>query len=622
MSQEKTSPLRQMAVRIAWPLSVVVAFGLGAALMSGESGENSPSHGDHASHPGAGTQTWTCAMHPQIRSPESGLCPICAMDLVPVAEGESDRGARPERVSLSDAARIKARIRTAPVERLATGTMERRLLGKVEYDETRLRTVTSWIGGRIDRLHVRATGQKVWRGQVIATLYSPEIFSAHQDLLVAKQQIAKLAGATEIARNGALAVLEAARDRLRLAGVPDGEIAAMEKANRPSEQVRIRAPVGGTVIERMATEGSYVKTGSGLYQVVDLSRVWVQLDAYQSDLPLLDIGQQVTLEVEALPGQDLEGRVTFVDPVLDQRTRTTRVRIEVKNPHGKLRPGMFAEAVVRAARSTEPALVIPDSAPLFTGRRSIVYVEVPNAERPTYESRVVRLGPQMGTSYPVISGLGEGERVVIYGAFTLDADLQIRGGRSMMSAPDDTSDEPGDDIIEVPEKHREPLAGVIRHYLALQEALAGDDLDTALAASAAVGKAAASLQPSTPAQLREAWMPIRRQVLAHTEHLGRAKSLDDARVPFRDISQQIATVLRVFGNPTGETVRLASCPMALSGAGAEWVQRSNEIENPYYGASMHRCGSVHNVIEHGTYLPLGDAKDTAGQPAPKGGHQH
>jgi len=594
-----------------------VAFWLGGMWLGG----------DRRTEPAANTpavaEEWTCSMHPQVRSPEPGACPICGMDLIPVSKADGDAQAQ-NRIALSQSARLRAKIRTTPVKRLHAGRFERRLLGRVDYDETRLRTVTSWIEGRIDRLHVRTTGEKVQRGQVIATLYSPEVLRAHQDLLLAKQQIQKLRGATEGARMGAEAALEASRERLRLLGVPADEVAAMEQASRPSEQIRIRSPFSGTVIERLATEGAYVKTGTGLYQIADLSRLWVQLDAYESDLPVLQIGQEVSLKVEALPTEEFSGRVTFVDPILNQRTRTTRVRIEVKNPKGQLRPNMFAEAVVRGSSSTasgeDDALVIPETAPLFTGRRSVVYVEIPGMASPTYEARVVRLGPKMGEVYPVIAGVREGERVVVNGAFTLDADLQIRGGDSMMSAPDDSEDGPYDRVVAVPPALMEPLSMVVQHYLAIHEALAGDDLKTAIVAATALGKSASAIDPASPAEFRDAWLPLRRLLVTHAELLAAAKSLDEARLPFRDVSQHIATLLRVFGNPGKDTVHLAFCPMALEGEGAEWVQRSSSIENPYFGASMHSCGEVHEVVEHGTYLPLrGSAKSSK---ADAGEHHH
>jgi len=497
------------------------------------------------------------------------------------------------------------------------------LLGRVDYDETRLRTVTSWIGGRIDRLHVRTTGQRVGRGQVVATLYSPEVFSAHQDLLVAAAQKKKLAGATEGARFGADAALRAARDRLRLLGIPAPEIDSMASAARPSEQVKVRSPFAGTIIERLATEGSYVQTGTGLYQISDLSRLWVQLDAYESDLPLLAVGQDVSLKVEALPAEIFEGRVTFVDPVLNAQTRTTRVRIEVQNPDGKLRPNMCAKAVVQGKGNSgerdAPAsdLMIPDTAPLFTGRRSVVYVEIPGMDSPTYEARVVRLGPKMGDVYPVLDGLREGERVVIHGAFTLDADLQIRGGRSMMAMQGDAEAVE----VEVPEAHRAQLGGIVERYLELQQALSSDDLPRARSAAEALGKAAEELEVPTTSAFGGEWLPLRTQLLDGATRLAAAPAIGDARVAFEVLSAQVATLIRIFGNPTTKTVHLAFCPMAADGAGVEWVQEASEVQNPYFGESMYSCGDVLSVAEEGEHLSGAiHAEPTA--PGAHGGHQH
>jgi Cu(I)/Ag(I) efflux system membrane fusion protein len=452
MKQTTKTNITKAAPWIALPIVAAVAFGLGGWLLRGS---EAPPPGDETHAHDAAETTWTCAMHPQIRQTEPGQCPICGMDLIPVDRSTAGDEHTASRVSLSERAKILARVRTAEVERLGSGRVERRLLGRVDYDERSLRTVTAWVGGRIDRLHVSTTGERVRRGQVIATLYSPEVYTAHQDLIQARQQFERLQGAaTPSAGRAAEAALNASRDRLRLLGVPDGELRTMERADKPSERARIRTPFGGTVIERLATQGSYVETGSGLYRVANLSTLWVQLDAYESDLPLLKTGQNVSIRVEALPGEVFKGRVTFVDPVLNLNTRTARVRIEVKNQDRRLRPGMFVEASVQSdgagKAAQEAPLVVPATAPLFTGRRSVVYVELPDAEEPTYEARVVTLGPRMGDLYAVLSGLQEGERVVVHGAFAIDADLQIQGGNSMMTLPGDdgadtTTPEPATD---------------------------------------------------------------------------------------------------------------------------------------------------------------------------------
>ena len=622
MKPQHTERLKKTLPRVATAVVAVIAFGLGTSAGGGDE-ETADGH-DHAAEGEAEDGTvWTCSMHPQIRASEPGQCPICGMDLIPATSGEDTPA--PNEITLSERAKTLARIRTTRVERHGRVGAERRLLGRVAYDETNLATVTAWIGGRIDNLRVEATGERVRRGQPIATLYSPEVYAAHQDLLQAKRQIDRLSQGSETARSAAQAAYRAARQRLALLGVPEAELERMERADSPWRQIAIRSPFSGTVTERLASEGQYVQTGTPLYRIADLSELWVQLDAYESDLPLLRVGQTVHLDVRALPGEDLTGEVSFIDPVVDPRTRTARVRVAIDNPDGRLRPGMFAEAHVQDAEIEEtegemPPLVIPDSAPLFTGRRSVVYVEKPNAEAPTYEARVVRLGPRMGDLYPVVAGLLEGERVVTHGAFTLDADLQIRGGISMMALPDDTEEGPYDDLIQVPPAFTEGLQRVLRPYLDVQEALADDELEPAKQAAQRMLAAAEGFEPEGPAAAVRHWEHLGEDLQQRAGHVATASSIEEARRGFMALTEPVLKLIHLFGNPMDVQVRVAWCPMADDNNGASWLQRGDVVDNPYFGSSMLTCGEVQHEIDAKSYLPeLTRAEPSAAAP---GGHQH
>lgn len=462
------TPARWIGRRLGVVAVVAFAFTLGLCLASGGDAHRPAGSGDSdaaSAAPAARPAVWTCPMHAQIRKPGPGACPLCGMDLIEVeaasgdGEGESD-GDRDERITLNDRAKTLARIRTEPVRAMGAGEgageRELRLLGRIAYDESRVRTVTSWIGGRIDQLRVATTGRTISAQQTIARLYSPEIYAAHSDLIQARKHAERLAGPVDsadstdsagpgdsagsvngAARRAAEAALAAAEQRLRLLGVPERDIVNMRAADSPARHIWIRTPFAGTVIERLVNEGNYVEAGAPLYRVVDLSRVWVQLDAYETDLPMLALGNRVSLSVVGLPDRVFTGQVSFIDPVVDMGTRTVELRVEVSNKDRALRPGMFAEAVLHSEGASATRLVIPRTAPLFTGVRSLVYVEIADAERPTYEAREVLLGPRTGEFYPVLDGLAEGERVVVRGAFVIDADLQIRGGASMMSRDDD-----------------------------------------------------------------------------------------------------------------------------------------------------------------------------------------
>lgn len=573
---------------VAMPLLALVSLWLGAALFGSESPPATEMEGEHDGHEPA----------------EAAQLP-------------------PTRVELTDRARALARLETVPVHRLPSPAVDVRLLGRVDYDETRLSNVTAWTGGRIDRLHVETTGERVRRGQVVATIYSPEIYAAHQDLVTARRQVQRLSSGSPLARSSAEAALEAARQRLRLLGVTGQRLERLASSSRPARQITISTPFAGTVIERGATEGAYIQTGTVLYRVADLSRVWVQLEAYERDLALLSLGQTVELRFEAIPDQTFDGTVTFMDPTVDPQRRVARVRVELDNPGGRLLPGMFAEAIVAGSLGDDHPrpLVIPESAPLFTGRRSVVFVERPGAERPTYDARLVRLGPRMGQRYPVVAGLAEGERIVSEGAFFLDADLQIRGGQSMMRMPDDTVHGPYDEIVEVPEEFREGLRRVLVAYLDMQAALADDDVQAAREAAARLTAAAQTFEPDTPAGAAATWRELAHHLRRHGQEASEATSIEELRAVFERITAQIRALLQTFGNPLEDPLRVAECPMAFGNQGAEWFQRDERVQNAFFGEVMESCGEIRMTLEPGSYL-MAPLEHDAQAARPAGGHSH
>ncbi len=302
---------------------------------------------------------WTCSMHPQIQQPEFGTCPLCGMDLIPAESGgEHDAGGR--QLTLSEYARKLAEVETTPVERRFV-TREIRMVGKVAFDETRVTRISAWMPGRIERLYVDFTGVAVREGEHLLELYSPELLTAQEELLQAGRlpQAAQPQGA--FAERSSQANLAAAREKLRLLGLAPDQIAAIETGGEPSERITIRAPMSGIVVGREAVAGGYVQTGSPLYTLADLSRVWVLLDAYERDLAWIRYGQEVELTMEAYPGERFAGRISFIDPVVDPRSRTIKVRVNVDNVGGKLKPDMFARGLVRAqigahGRVRDPAL--------------------------------------------------------------------------------------------------------------------------------------------------------------------------------------------------------------------------------------------------------------------------
>lgn len=300
-------------------------------------------------------------------------------------------------------------------------------IGKVEEAETQIGTISARVGGRIDRLFVNFTGQSVSRGQAIALIYSPEVVASGEEYKLALESRTRLGGnATPSAIQQADALVAASRRRLELWGLTAEQITDISRSEQPQIHITIHSPASGIITERKVTEGQYVREGDVLYTLTDLSTVWVIAEVYEADLAQVRVGQAVEITSEALPGATLRGRVNFIEPMVNQQTRTVPVRIQVANPGMRLRPGIFAMAKIRSA-GAERVLTIPRSAVLHSGPRNIVYVALGQGN---FEAREVQLGPAAGDSYPVQKGIEEGTRVVTRGAFMLDSQTRITGGMS------------------------------------------------------------------------------------------------------------------------------------------------------------------------------------------------
>jgi Cu(I)/Ag(I) efflux system membrane fusion protein len=288
---------------------------------------------------------WTCSMHPQIRLPKPGKCPICAMDLIPANSGmDEDEG--PRELRMTETAKQLAQIQTTRVRR-GFAEAEVRMVGKVSYDESEVAYITAWVPGRLDRLYADYTGVVVNKGDHMVSMYSPELLAAQEELVQAGIAVNALREASSrILRSTAEATVDAAREKLRLVGLTPGQIDTIERTGKTSDHLTIYAPAGGVIVHKDATEGMYVTTGTRIYTIADLSKLWVVFEAYESDLPWLRFGQRVQFTSPAFPGEQFEAAVSFIDPLVDPETRTVRVRAVVENPDKRLKPDMFVRGVV------------------------------------------------------------------------------------------------------------------------------------------------------------------------------------------------------------------------------------------------------------------------------------
>ena len=326
----------------------LLAIGRSSSSWGGASdaGAGERSHGDGAvAMDDSEVTLWTCPMHPQIKLPEFGACPICGMDLVEMTGAGDDN---PRRLVMSPASRKLARIVSAPVRRKNV-TRPVRMVGKVDYNETAVRTISAWVAGRIDRLYVDYTGVRVSEGDHLVWLYSPDLLTAQEELLSARARLAATAGeASQFLASSNVDAYASARDKLLLWGLTEEQVAEIEARGSASDRVTLTSPSTGVVIEKMLDEGAYVQTGTHIYRIADLTQLWLRLDAYEQDLAWLRHGQRVIVEVVALPGETFEGSISYIDPFIHEHTRTAKVRVNVDNTDGRLKPGMFVRAVASA----------------------------------------------------------------------------------------------------------------------------------------------------------------------------------------------------------------------------------------------------------------------------------
>ena len=603
---------------------------------------------------------WTCSMHPQIQLPNPGQCPICGMDLIPASQGGDQSG--PWELTLSPHAKKLAGIETTLVQRSSIAH-EIRMVGKVDYDEKRVGDITAWVSGRIDRLFVDFTGIEVRKGDHMVELYSPDLITAQQELRQALRSVKTGPNSIKKANHSRL---NAARRKLALLGLSKPQIEAIENHDGPTDHLTIEAPMAGIVIKKHLNEGAYVQTGLPIYTVADLSRVWIILDAYESDLAWLRYGQEVDFEVEAYPGESFTGRIVFIDPTLDPKTRTIKVRIDMPNDDGRLKPDMFVRAVAQAMISPggkvidpslagkwicpmhpevvkdetqecdvcgmdlvqaedlgfattvlkEAPLIIPASAALVTGERAVVYVAMDEING-VFQGRNVILGPEAGDFIIVKSGLEEGEKVVTNGAFKIDSELQIRAKNSMMYQPSLPEEESDLVMLETHTAFKESLIGAYDAYFRLQTQLSQDALHPAHQAGKDLGKA---LEAGAIEHLKGkaliTWKRENGKLKQHLAEMSKAGDLEGVRAAFEGISESIFRIAKQFGFPDSAKIFRFHCPMAFDNRGAHWLQNHTDTSNPYFGSMMFSCGSqVSDVVQ--------ERKDAMGStPSNGGGHEH
>jgi len=366
---------------------------------------------------------YTCSMHPQIKQNKPGLCPICAMDLVPLESGISEGDhINPDEIQMTDAAMALASVQTTIVKR-GTPEMNIRLSGKIKADERRVSVITARFSGRIEKLYINFTGQRVNKGERLGSIYSPELIAAQKELLEAATY-----------KSSESSLYKSARTKLKLWGLTDSQIDNIEDSKTLKTNIDILSPQTGIVTKREVTSGNYVNEGSLMFEVTDLSKLWVIFDAYESYLLWIKRGDKIEFTTRSVPGKIFTGKVRYIDPYIDSKTRVAYVRIEVSNDKQILKPDMFVSGTLLSETAKKSGeIIIPKTSVLWTGKRAVVYVKVPERKSTSFIYREIILGAEAGDFYTIEKGLSVGEEIATNGVFKIDAAAQLSGKRSMMN---------------------------------------------------------------------------------------------------------------------------------------------------------------------------------------------
>lgn len=640
--------------RISWiisrllPVGVFVAAGLLLIILIGVAQRVGWIHAVEGPVSTASADTgsiFTCPMHPQIRQPTPGRCPICGMELVPASNAAADLDEFA--VKIEPAQRRLANIQTALVE---SGPLEATLqtVGSIAIDESRQATIAAYIDGRLERLFADYTGVDIKKGDHLAVLYSPQLYAAQVEYAEARRAL-KAADGMAAVQQAQESLASNTRQRLREFGMTDEQIGELERTGKAESRLTIYAPQGGTVVEKLAVEGNYVKSGDPIYRIAELSTVWLMLKLFPEDATRIRFGQRVEAELQSLPGETLLGRVAFVDPVVDVKTRTVGVRVELLNENRRLRPGDYAMArvtlpigskgqvydsdlagkwispmhpqiirgepgqcpicgmdLVPTARygfAGEPvpqpqSVYVPRPAVLLAGGNSVVYVESKPGQ---FEIRPVTIGPILRDKIIVLSGVKQGERVATAGNFLIDSQMQLAGKPSLIDptraiAQDNEHKGPltfGEvEITPIEGSAGEKLESLFAAYFEVQQALAADQ-QPPTAAAQTLHEAAVELGKETvlPAESIKLLLEIETHS-AHLHHL----DLAGARKAFKPISHAVVTLsTQVRSAAAKSAFTHFYCPM-VPGGGGDWLQPGGELLNPYFGSEMLRCGEKVDVF--------------------------
>ncbi len=584
-----------MKKNIAYTLGIIgaIIFGFSLAWFSKPSEKIETKIQDNQNHSMSGNmeeQIYTCAMHPQIRQNEPGLCPICEMELILV---ESNNSSNPLILTMTEAAVKLSNIQTTIIGSsiASTGNNSIFMTGKVKSDETTASSLVSHLPGRIEKLYISYTGEKVVKGQKLIDIYSPELISAQQELLQAKSL-------KEVNPN----LLSAAKSKLRNWKLTENMINNVLEKEEVQEIFTFYAEQSGIVSKRRISVGDYVKRGEALFDLIDLDKVWIIFDAYEEDLSKIKIGDRIEFTATALGTRKFNTVVSFIDPIINPQTRTASIRTESNNTRGLLKPEMFVNGIHMAReQKTTNSLSIPKTSVLWTGQRSVVYVKKPNTDIPSFEYREVMLGERIGDFYKVEKGLEAGEEIVVNGSFTIDAAAQLNNQSSMMNKnviikQKNVEETIPDYKIKTPTKLKSQISIVLDTYIILKDALVNDLPEKAKSSATILLDNLNTIEMSQlNGDSHDYWMKQSKIMTSQSAKIAGTNEIEEQRNGFESLSQALINTISAFGIEN-KKVFVEFCPMASNNKGAVWLSFDETIRNPYFGEKMMSCGVVQDTL--------------------------
>ena len=581
--------------------TLIIGLLLGWLIFGGVGNNNTSENLAEHSHVDEET-IWTCSMHPQIRQNEPGACPICGMDLIPL-EDEQNEGIDPNAISMSATAMQLANVQTAVVGAMDQAK-EVRLNGKIQEDERLVFSQSSHVPGRIENLKVNFTGDYVRKGQVIASVYSPELVTAQEELYEARKVM-----------DTQPQLFNAAKEKLKTWKLTNSQIEQILQSGVSTTTFDIQADVSGYVTEKLVNPGDYVQRGQPIYEIADLSRVWVLFDVYESDMGWVKKGDKVEYTVSSIPGETFTGTISFLDPIINPTTRVAKARVATTNSGLKLKPEMFVSGIVQAElKKSTDAVVVPKSAVMWTGQRSVVYVKSVSDQGLNFQLREVTLGPSLGDSYVIGEGLEIGEEIAIHGTFSIDAAAQLAGKPSMMS-PDAGSSEsehnhgamdmsPTYESIAAVERvsginstFKAQLTKVYDAYLKMNSAFVDSDAKQVASEAKEVIKALKLVDMALlKGDAHMKWMDQLEVLNSTISAISKTDDIEKQRQAYIQFNLAFYESIKMFGLDN-TTAYFQYCPMANDDKGAYWLSSKKDILNPYFGDAMLTCGETKETIK-------------------------